>query len=72
MEAIEAHHLFKSFGSVTAVDDVSIQVMEGEIFGFLGPNGAGKTTTIRLLTGVLSPDSGSVRIGRVDPTGLFP
>jgi ABC-2 type transport system ATP-binding protein len=66
MEAIEAHHLFKSFGSVAAVDDVSIQVMEGEIFGFLGPNGAGKTTTIRLLTGVLSPDSGSVRIGGVD------
>jgi ABC-2 type transport system ATP-binding protein len=66
MEAIEADHLFKSFGSVAAVDDVSIEVKEGGIFGFLGPNGAGKTTTIRLLTGVLSPDAGSVRIGGVD------
>ena len=66
MEAIEADHLFKSFGSVAAVEDVSIEVKEGGIFGFLGPNGAGKTTTIRLLTGVLSPDAGSVRIGGVD------
>jgi ABC-2 type transport system ATP-binding protein len=66
MEAIEADHLSKSFGSVTAVDDVSIRVPEGGIFGFLGPNGAGKTTTIRLITGVLTPDAGSVRIGGVD------
>ena len=66
MEAIEADHLFKSFGPVAAVDDVSIEVTERGIFGFLGPNGAGKTTTIRLLTGVLSPDAGSVRIGGVD------
>jgi len=66
MEAIEAEHLSKSFGSVTAVDDVSITVEEGGIFGFLGPNGAGKTTTIRLITGVLAPDTGSVRIGGVD------
>jgi ABC-2 type transport system ATP-binding protein len=48
------------------VNDVSLRVGEGGIFGFLGPNGAGKTTTIRLLTGVLAPDSGSVRIGGVD------
>jgi ABC-2 type transport system ATP-binding protein len=48
------------------VNDVSLGVKEGEIFGFLGPNGAGKTTTIRLLTGVLTPDAGSVRIRGVD------
>jgi ABC-2 type transport system ATP-binding protein len=66
MEAIEADHLFKSFGPVTAVNDVSFSVKEGSVFGFLGPNGAGKTTTIRLLTGVLSPDSGSARIDGID------
>jgi ABC-2 type transport system ATP-binding protein len=65
-EAIEADHLSKSFGSVAAVGDVSIRVEGGSIFGFLGPNGAGKTTTIRLLTGILTPDAGSVRIGGVD------
>ncbi|MFH0966546.1 MAG: ABC transporter ATP-binding protein [Methanobacteriota archaeon] len=62
MNAIEAKNLSKSFGSVIAVDDVSITIPEGSIFGFLGPNGAGKTTTIRMLTGVLIPDAGSVRI----------
>ncbi|MDD1716550.1 MAG: ABC transporter ATP-binding protein [Methanolinea sp.] len=62
MDAIEATALRKSFGPVTAVDDVSITIREGEIFGFLGPNGAGKTTTIRMITGVLIPDAGSVRI----------
>jgi ABC-2 type transport system ATP-binding protein len=66
MEAIEADHLCKNFGPVAAVDDVSLRVEAGGIFGFLGPNGAGKTTTIRLLTGVLTPDAGSVRIGGVD------
>ena len=60
MNAIEASHLVKRFGTVTAVNDVSLTVREGEIFGFLGPNGAGKTTTMRLLTGVLTPDSGTV------------
>jgi ABC-2 type transport system ATP-binding protein len=62
MDAISATHLSKSFGPVTAVDDVSIAIPEGSIFGFLGPNGAGKTTTIRMLTGVLIPDAGSVMI----------
>ena len=62
MDAIEAKNLRKSFGAVTAVDDVSITIQKGGIFGFLGPNGAGKTTTIRMLTGVLIPDAGSVRI----------
>jgi ABC-2 type transport system ATP-binding protein len=66
MDAIEAHNLKKSFGPVVAVDDVDITVKEGEILGFLGQNGAGKTTTIRMLTGVLTPDTGSVLIGGVD------
>jgi ABC-2 type transport system ATP-binding protein len=66
MNAIETEHLLKRFGTVTAVNDVSITVREGEIFGFLGPNGAGKTTTMRLLTGVLTPDSGTVRINGID------
>ena len=66
MPAIEAHHLTRRFGTVTAVDDLSLTVDAGEIFGFLGPNGAGKTTTIRLMTGVLTPDEGTVRIAGID------
>jgi ABC-2 type transport system ATP-binding protein len=66
MNALQVEHLVKRFGSITAVDDVSLTVREGETFGFLGPNGAGKTTTIRLLTGVLTPDAGTVRINGID------
>jgi len=54
--------LTKIFGKSTAVDHVSFEVQEGEIFGFLGPNGAGKTTTTRMLTGVIPPDSGTATI----------
>ena len=66
MNAIQADHLIKRFGPVTAVNDVSLAVREGEIFGFLGPNGAGKTTTMRLLTGVLHRNSGAVQINGID------
>lgn len=66
MNSVEAGHLVRQFGTVTAVNDVSLAVREGEIFGFLGPNGAGKTTTIRLLTGVLTPDKGTVHINGID------
>ncbi|MFA5332468.1 MAG: ABC transporter ATP-binding protein [Methanoregula sp.] len=66
MAVIEAEHLTKSFGSFTAVDDLSLSVEKGGIFGFLGRNGAGKTTTIRMLTGVLTPDAGSARICGID------
>jgi ABC-2 type transport system ATP-binding protein len=62
MQAIEVSHLVKRFGSLTALDDISFSVGEGEIFGFLGPNGAGKTTTIRILTGISSPTSGTATI----------
>jgi ABC-2 type transport system ATP-binding protein len=57
--AISVRHLNKSFGGKPVVQDVSIDVPRGQIFGFLGPNGSGKTTTIRLLCGLLTPDSGS-------------
>jgi ABC-2 type transport system ATP-binding protein len=56
--AIDVHGLVKRFGDRTVVNDVSIRVETGEIYGFLGPNGSGKTTTIRLLCGLLTPDAG--------------
>jgi ABC-2 type transport system ATP-binding protein len=59
---IEAYGLIKRFGNVTAVNQITFNVHRGEIFGFLGPNGAGKTTTIRMLTGLLVPDSGDAFI----------
>ncbi len=62
MNAIEAVNLTKYYGSFQAVKGVSFSVKSGEVFGFLGPNGAGKTTTIRMLTGLLKPDSGEVRV----------
>ncbi len=61
-KAIETVNLTKYYGSFLAVDHISFEVKRGEIFGFLGPNGAGKTTTIRMLTGILSPTEGEVRI----------
>ena len=57
--AIDVHGLNKSFGDKHAVIDLSLQVQPGEIFGFLGPNGSGKTTSIRMMCGLLTPDSGS-------------
>lgn len=60
--AIQMDGLTRSFGSVQAVNQLSLEVPAGIIFGFLGPNGAGKTTTIRLLLGILAPSSGSARI----------
>jgi len=59
---IQALNLKKTFGSITAVNDISFSVHAGEILGFLGPNGAGKTTTMRLLTGYLRPDQGQVTV----------
>ncbi len=59
---IEVSHLKKSYGSLTAVNDLSFSVKRGEIIGLLGPNGAGKSTTMRILTGYLPATSGSVRI----------
>lgn len=57
--AIDVHHLYKSFSGNPAVIDLSLRVRRGEIMGFLGPNGSGKTTTIRMLCGLMTPDSGT-------------
>jgi len=59
---IEAHGLRKQFGAKTAVDDLSLAVRRGEVFGFLGPNGAGKTTSIKMLLGLVAPTSGSATL----------
>ena len=66
MKAIEVDSLTKEFGDFKAVDDISFQVEEGEIFGFLGPNGAGKSTTMMILTTLLKPTSGNVLVGGYD------
>jgi ABC-2 type transport system ATP-binding protein len=63
---IQVERLRKSFDSLTAVDDISFEVRDGEIFGLLGPNGAGKTTTINMLCGVLRPDHGRVLVDGKD------
>ncbi|MAG44835.1 hypothetical protein CL633_03020 [bacterium] len=62
---IQVLNLFKSFGRVKAVDNLSFEIQKGEIIGFLGPNGAGKTTTLRLLSGFLFPDQGSIKIAGI-------
>ena len=61
-EILEAAHIRKQFGDLLAVDEVSLQVAQGEIFGLLGPNGAGKTTTISMLVGLMPPDAGRILI----------
>jgi ABC-2 type transport system ATP-binding protein len=59
---INTENLTKKFGAITAVDNLSLEVKEGEIFGFLGPNGAGKTTTVRMLTSLIRPTSGTALV----------
>src|SRR5205085_8043550 len=59
---IRIRNLSKHYGKRPAVDDLSLNVRRGEIFGFLGPNGAGKTTTIRMMLGLIAPTGGSVEI----------
>jgi ABC-2 type transport system ATP-binding protein len=66
MKVIEAKDLTKKFGSFTAVDHITFDVSQGEIFGFLGANGAGKTTAMRMLCGLLSPTSGEGRVAGFD------
>lgn len=74
MNAIEVDHLVKRFGELVAVNDVSFNVAQQEIFGLLGPNGAGKTTLIRILTTLTPPTSGTARVGghdiRTDADGV--
>lgn len=66
--AIRVTNLTKYYDELLAVDHINFEIYKGEIFGFLGPNGAGKTTTIRMLTGILSPNSGDVFIDGLDIT----
>jgi ABC-2 type transport system ATP-binding protein len=65
-KAVEVSGITKRYGSITAVDHVSFEVVEGEIFGFLGPNGAGKTTLIRMLTTLLKPTEGGAKVACCD------
>ncbi|HLK68181.1 MAG TPA: ATP-binding cassette domain-containing protein [Bryobacteraceae bacterium] len=62
MDAIEIQGVTKSFGTVTAVNDLSLRVPEGAVYGFIGPNGSGKTTTLRMIVNIFYPDSGIVRV----------
>lgn len=62
MKALEIKNLYKSLGKREIIKDLSLEVNEGEIFGFLGPNGAGKTTTIRMIVGLINQDKGTIKI----------
>lgn len=63
---IKVEHLTKKYGEVLALDDLSFEIEEGQVYGFLGPNGAGKSTTMNIMTGCLSATAGSVTIGGHD------
>ena len=63
---IEVENVSKLFGNFRAVDGISFSIQTGEIVGLLGPNGAGKTTTMRMISGFLEPDSGTVKIDGLD------
>ena len=67
MAVVEVAHLMKRYGDLVAVEDVSLSVTEGEIFGILGPNGAGKTTTVECLQGLREPDGGTLKVLGLDP-----
>jgi ABC-2 type transport system ATP-binding protein len=62
MNAVQLDHVTKTFGPFTAVDDLSLQVPTGTIYGFIGPNGSGKTTTLRMIMHILHPDSGEITV----------
>jgi len=65
---VECQHVTRSYGSLIAVNDISLTIEEGEIFGLVGPNGAGKTTLIEMIEGLRTPDSGSIKALGLDPT----
>src|SRR5579864_2868828 len=62
MPAVVIDHVSKSFGSHVAVNDLSLEVPDGTVYGFIGPNGSGKTTTLRMIMRILHPDRGSIRV----------
>jgi len=72
MDVIELDRITKTFGNHVAVDDLTLRVPGGSIYGFIGPNGSGKTTTIRMIMNILYPDSGSIRIFSKEHTGSPP
>ncbi|UCG53804.1 MAG: ATP-binding cassette domain-containing protein [Candidatus Latescibacterota bacterium] len=79
VNAVELENVTKTFGSVTAVDDLSLAVPEGCIYGFIGPNGSGKTTTLRMIMNIFYPDRGVIRVlgsdavgSRIDHIGYLP
>jgi len=63
---VDVKNVTKSYGNLTAVNDVSFSIENGEIFGLLGPNGAGKTTTVEMIEGLRKPDSGSIIVCGID------
>jgi len=65
--AVTVEHLVKKYGRLVAVNDVSLSIHEGEIFGIIGPNGAGKTTTVECISGLRAPDSGSINVYGLSP-----
>lgn len=69
MDIIKIQNLTRTFGNLTAVDSLTLDVQEGEIFGLVGPDGAGKSTTMRLLTGILPPTSGEAWVGGASVVG---
>src|SRR5947209_19199785 len=69
---ISTSRLTKAFGKLVAVNDLHLEVMRGDVFGFLGPNGSGKTTTIRMLLGLIRPTAGRVVIFGMDTTYQLP
>ncbi len=71
-EILVVENLYKSFGRLVAVDDLSLDVKQGEILGMIGPNGAGKTTVFNLLTGVIKPDEGTITFNGKDITHESP
>ena len=66
MNPIEVHSLTKQFGELTAVDKLDFTIEAGELFGFIGPNGAGKTTTLQMLSGQITPTSGTATVMGID------
>jgi ABC-type multidrug transport system ATPase subunit len=69
--SVQVEHLYKKFGKTAALDDISFEVQEGELFGFIGPDGAGKTTLFRILTTLLLPGSGTAKIEGMDVVENF-
>src|SRR5690242_12999961 len=69
MDAIQLTSVAKTFGATRAVDDVSLTVPAGAVYGFIGPNGSGKTTTMRMILNIIYPDQGTIRVFGEPPGG---